>query len=132
MDASQAERGRIQARLGALNAAWLEGHPERLAEFFHPEIVMAAPGFEGRLEGVEAGVESYAAFVRGAEVRAFDTENLSIDVWGSTAVASYRFTITYEKDGETRQDEGWDLFVFAHDGEDWQAVWRTIVPAAED
>ena len=54
-----------------------------------------------------------------------------IDVWGNTAVATYRYEIAYEMGGQLYQEMGQDLFVFVRDGGRWRAVWRTLIPFTE-
>jgi hypothetical protein len=115
-----------------LNARWVEGRPEDLADFFHEDMVIIAPGFKERIKGRKACVESYKGFSGQASIHDFKEVDPSIDVYGDTAVVSYGFEIIYEMDGETYHETGNDLFVLAHQGDRWRAVWRTLFPFAQD
>jgi hypothetical protein len=114
--------------LRVINKAWVEGRPDDVEEWVRDDIVMAFPGFEGRSEGGESFVEGYREFLSQASILAFRELDVSIDVWGETAVASYRFEIEYEMAGESHRDSGHDVFVFTREPEGWRAVWRTMMP----
>jgi hypothetical protein len=93
-----------------------------------PEVVLVQPGFSGRTEGRDAAIESYREFVNSAAIHAYEETDLSIDVRGHTAVATYRFEIDYELDGKAVHETGHDLFVFDRFGTRWRAVWRLLLP----
>ncbi|MBI3666731.1 MAG: nuclear transport factor 2 family protein [Acidobacteria bacterium] len=54
----------IRQVLEKINRAWLNGRPEELAEYFHPDMVIVHPGFGGRAEGSQTCVQSYKDFTR--------------------------------------------------------------------
>ena len=81
------------------------------------------------MEGRAACVASYREFVQTATIHHYHETEPEIDVVGDTAVATYRFAITYSIDTTDFDESGWDLFVFVRAGQTWQAIWRTIVPA---
>jgi ketosteroid isomerase-like protein len=122
----------VRQILQNINDAWLSGRPEDLVHWFHADMVIVSPDFQQRFEGREACVKSYADFYNHATVHALTTLDPEIDVFGNTAVAAYQFEITYEMSDETHRDNGWDVFVFARDKDNWQAVWRTVLPLAQD
>jgi ketosteroid isomerase-like protein len=118
----------LLARLAALNTCWLEGNPEKLSEFFHPDMVMALPGFRGKVQGLQSVVDSYTDFVRNGKVLDYQESDHQVDVWMDTAVLSYHFEIRYEIHGEEHTDTGHDLYVFTRNEEgEWLAVWRTLL-----
>ena len=82
-----------------INAAWINGHPENIAGRLHEHVVMIQPGFRGRAAGREASVNSYRDFCDQATIHDFKQSDPEIDVFGSTAVATYRFEIPYEIGG---------------------------------
>jgi len=121
--------------LRAINEAWTTGNPEEMRQYLDERIVMAQPGFEERLVGRQACIESYEDFVRHASIHSYAESQTIIDLMGDTAVASYRFAIDYElggKDyhevGHDYHEVGHDLFVLARSAGRWRAVWRTLIP----
>jgi Domain of unknown function (DUF4440) len=76
-------------------------------------------------------LQSYADFVARATIKGYSEEEAAIDLWGDTAVASYRFALAWEMDGQPYYQAGRDLFVLHRENDRWQAVWRTIIPATD-
>lgn len=129
----------IRGILEEINTAWTAGRAADLAPYFHPDIVLVAPGFAQRTAGRDACIQSFADFSQNATVQDFTTADFFIDHWGDTAVATYRYDITYTMKDTQFHDTGTDLYVFQRNGGGWQAVWRTMTdvqsetvgPAAE-
>lgn len=118
--------------LRAINAAWTQGDPASVGRHFHEAMVIAQPTGTVLGRGREACVASYVAFAGAAEIHRFEADEASVEVWGETAVASYRYAITYSMEGSQRTEAGIDLFVFARTPHGWQAVWRAPCPAAAE
>jgi uncharacterized protein (TIGR02246 family) len=110
------------------NRAWLGGDPNAVAPLFHENAVMLAPGFEQRVVGREAIVGSFVEYCKVAKTLAFEESGESVDVFGNTAVVSYRFKVRYELGGSTHEEAGQELLVLRQQAERWQIVWRTQVP----
>jgi hypothetical protein len=113
--------------LRSLNRAWVNGHPEQIANFLHPGVVFVSPDLQKRTQGREACVASYQEFCRQAAIRSFSESEPAIDVCGNTAVATYGFEIRYEMNQQDFHETGRDLFVFAREAGEWRAAWRTIL-----
>jgi hypothetical protein len=111
-----------------INGCWLEGHPERLEDYFHQDMVIAALGQKVGGRGREACVQSYRGFIDQATIIYYRESDRTIDVCGDTAVACYRFEMSYRMNDQQHHDVGYDLFVFSRQEERWWAVWRTIIP----
>jgi hypothetical protein len=130
-NAEQQAQEEIKQILKKINEAWVSGHPEKLQDYFHADMVVAQLGI-GRVGiGRQACIQSYKDFVSRAIVREVKESDHSIDVWGDTAVASYTYEIDYEMNGKEHSDSGQDVFVFIRDKGKWLAVWRTLVPSME-
>jgi uncharacterized protein (TIGR02246 family) len=127
------DREAVRSLIQRINDAWRQGRLEELADYFHPDIVLVFPGFSGRGEGRAACVQSYVDFLGSATVHEYTESDHHIDVWGDTAVASYRFVMAWEMGGKHYREAGHDLFVFSRDQGQWRAVWRTLqsAPVAE-
>jgi hypothetical protein len=124
---SESAKARVWETVRQINQAWIEGHPERLAHLFHENIVNV--GGDGRryAEGREACIEGYRSFCDSVVIAGFPELEPQIDIYGTTAVASYRFEIEYTMDGKTLKESGCDTFVLeSHDG-GWLAVWRQLL-----
>jgi uncharacterized protein (TIGR02246 family) len=118
----------IRRVVSAINDAWTHGRPEDAAAYFHERMVNVFPGFSGRETGSEAFVESYRDFARQATIHSFSGTDMRVDLFGDTAVATYRYVITYDMDGTTYHEVGHDLFIFQRDAGRWRVIWRTLVP----
>lgn len=122
-------REEIREIVKKINGAWRSGRPEELAAYFHEDMVIAPPGLSGRAKGRDACVASYREFIQMAKVKEYKEAEPGIDLWGSTAVATYGWEMVYELKGESYHESGWDVFVFQREGTEWRAVWRTLVAA---
>ena len=122
----------IRQLLKSINRAWTEGQTEILNEVFHEDMLIVSPDFQVLGKGREACVKSYKDFIRQATLREFTESEATIEVWEHTAVASYRFDMAWEMDGQSFKEAGRDVFVFTLESGQWQAVWRTILPLPEE
>jgi hypothetical protein len=109
-----------------INAAWVEGQPERLLEHFHDR--MAIVGTSGNRYGVGklVCVESYRNFIASAQITLFKETDPSVEVYETAAIVSYRFEIAYTMAGKSHQETGRDTFVLELVDGKWLAVWRQL------
>jgi len=112
--------------VSAINRAWQRCDAEALMPLFHEDVVMLLPGGAGTVQGRAALVESFREFSTNARVHDYREEGLRIDLFGATAIATYRFTMIYERDAGKRESTGRDLYVFERSEERWQAVYRAM------
>jgi ketosteroid isomerase-like protein len=118
----------IRRLIRNINEAWTQGRPEQLSEFFHEDMVIAGPNFQDAGRGREACVASFQNFVGFARILGFEESEFRFEIWGDTALASYRFTIDYSVEGEALSDTGYDVYLFVQEEGRWRAVWRTLLP----
>jgi uncharacterized protein DUF4440 len=116
----------IQQIIKNINQAWLMERFEELDQYLHPEVIYVQPKSAGRLEGRAACVSSYRDFVSQATIREYRDGQAQVNLFGSTAVATYPFHILYELAGESYRENGYDTLVFAKNEGVWRVVWRTI------
>jgi hypothetical protein len=90
---------------------------------------MIAPGFSGRVAGRDAVVESYREFMDRSTLDSYSESPATIEVFGSTAIANYRWEMVWTSGGKQDRGAGHDLFVLVREPESsrWKAVWRTMV-----
>lgn len=110
-----------------INRIWLQGDPEDLRRYFHPDVVIQPPGDTPRVYGMDACVASYAEFRREARIQRFTPGDAEIDVFGDTAVATYRYEIVYELQQQKFDELAGELLVLLRSGDGWRIVWRTML-----
>lgn len=115
-----------------INRAWLDGRVEDLAPMVHPEIVMAFPGFTGRVQGLEDFLAGFRDFCQNTKIQEFREHDHQIDFAGDTAVITFRYEMVYERSGKRYRSTGRDLWIFQKQGEAWIAVWRTMLDLEEN
>ena len=110
-----------------INKTWSEGKPELLVNYFHEDIIFNSPDFSQKIEGKANCIESYIDFCNTSKVLLYNDKNLKVDIFDSTAIASYEFEMKYEHKGSTYHESGNDIFVFHKFENEWKAVWRSMV-----
>lgn len=120
----------IRELVTKLTKAWREGSFAELAELFHPDAVIVAPGMRERSDGRKECVESYRKFTASAKVLSYIESDLSIDVWGDSAMAAYHFDMEWDAAGARSRESGHDVLMLVREHGKWLIAWRTQVPAA--
>jgi len=128
MSLYQGEEKNIKNTLQHINNAWTQGHLTELGKYFHDNMVIQGPGFHDAIKGKRNCVKHYEDFSTHTNIISFKDSEYVINCWGSTAVASYKFDIEFEADGNTREESGHELYTFVEEANVWKAVWSTIVP----
>jgi len=119
------------AAMSRINKAWLDGQAGDLAPMVDPEIVMVFPGFTGRVQGREDFLAGFRDFCQNATILEFREHDRQIDVASDTAVVTFRYEMVYARSGKQYRSNGRDLWVLQKQGEDWIAVWRTMLDMEE-
>jgi ketosteroid isomerase-like protein len=127
-----AEQIAVRDVLTRINEAWSklrgEAMTAALNECFADEMVIRGPGLSLIGKGRDFAVKSYQSFVSQAEVKSLSLDEPQIDVAGETAIAQYKWTMTYVLNGQEYTEQGHDVFVLAKRGKRWLAVWRALLP----
>jgi uncharacterized protein (TIGR02246 family) len=112
------------------NRAWTAGAAHEVANLFDESAVVVAPGLQGRVQGRDAIVRSYADYVHHARTHSFEELEHSVDVFGDLAVVTYRFAIRYTLNGEDAEHDetGQEVLVLRRGPSGWKAIWRTQMP----
>lgn len=121
------ETDRVTGVVRAINQAWVGGRYDELERWFHPEMVLAMPGFAERVEGRGPIIDSYRDFGEKAAMHEFEAGEPRIDVVGPTAISTMDFEIDYEYEGARSREAGTDLLVLHRSDEGWRVVWRTVL-----
>lgn len=121
------ETERVTAVVRAITDAWRGGRYEDLERYFHPEMVLAMPGFVERIDGRAPIIDSYRDFGAKATMHGFEAGEPQVDRVGPTAISAMDFEIDYEYEGTRSREAGTDLLVLQRDEEGWRVVWRTVL-----
>jgi hypothetical protein len=113
----------VWATVQALNRAWaIDGKPERLVEYFAPEMVAITPTDRERREGQALCIAGWSAFVHTTTIHRWVEKNPLVMVLtnGFVAVVAYDFEIDFEAGDKFIQMVGRDLMTLeCRDGRWW-------------
>lgn len=124
----QAEKD-IENAVREINKSWTQGQLNELEKYFHSDMVIQGPGFQSSIKGNRNCVKHYEDFSTHTRIKNYTDSDYIVNVWDKTAVASYKFDIEFESDGEIRKESGREVYTFLREGDAWKAVWNTIVPS---
>jgi hypothetical protein len=102
-------------------AAW-----DELASCFSEGIVQVGSRLKELSKGRAAAVDSYWAFMNGAELLEYHEENFRAETWPGSATAIYEWRMKYTTEGERRFSSGTDQFIFQESAGKLIAVWRFL------
>ncbi len=122
---------RVHNTLAAINKTWRENRPEDMRKYLHPEVTMVFPGFKGALSGRDNLIDGFGEFCANARVIDYEESDEQISVVDTVAIASFRFTMLYERTSYSERSEGRDVWVFEESAGEWIAVWRTMTDVKE-
>lgn len=123
--------GEARAALDRIQQAWLANQPSDMRPFLHPDVVMAYPGFGGYARGADTLIGGFEEFCSTARIRSFEESDVHVTEVADAAVITYRFSMVYERAGATWESTGRDLWVFAREGGQAVAIWRTMLDLEE-
>jgi uncharacterized protein (TIGR02246 family) len=106
----------------AMNRAWTSGHPEQLAGYFHEKMVAITPAGGHRLEGREACIAAWTAFVEQAKIVSWVERDPLVTVFGEAAVVTYYYDAAVEMGGKRQTLAGRDMFFMVKEDGRWWAV----------
>lgn len=116
----------IRRVIRRINELWLDKRYDDMEALISEHAVIAPPGYEGRVRGREAYIQSYRDYDQAATKHEFTPGEPQIDIMGDVAVAIYPFRVVYELEGKTYLEAGRDVLVLARTAGKWQVVWRTM------
>jgi len=128
MDDASQSCAEVRHVLANISTAWQARRYDVLAEFFAEDMILALPASGARLEGVRAVIESYREFMDRVTLTNYREDPATVDVWVNTAVASYRWEMSWLAGNTPNREVGHDIFVFRRTTDErWLAVWRTMM-----
>lgn len=124
-------RDRIWQIIETINRIFMDGKGfDRIGPFFHDCVVMLPPGFNRRAEGKATCLRYYEDAGSQMVLHKLEGSDKHIDVWGNTAVVTYRYDCIWDYQGKTFKDNGYEILVFIKEDENWQITWRTSIPGS--
>jgi hypothetical protein len=128
----QDREGEVRAVLGRIEAAGKEKRFERLEECFDEKAVIVGPDYAVFASGRTACAESYREFATNAAVLSYSESDQFLRLWGSTAVYTFAWRMTYQRDHGPKAECGTDQLVLALDQSSWRVLFRYIYFAPSD
>ena len=116
----------VRALIARVNAAWREKRLDGLDACFHEDALIVGPGHKIMARGRSACVESYREFANDAGVLEYSEADHAVNLWGTTAVCTYSWVMTYRRGATSSREAGTDQFVCAFSSGQWVVVWRAI------
>jgi hypothetical protein len=105
-----------------LNDAWTKGNPDDLKKYFHEEMVAITPTDIKRREGREACIQDWKEFSKVAKIHKWKESDPKIQIYGQTAIVTYYFELSFEREGRVIDFGGRDMYVFVKEDNRWLAV----------
>lgn len=112
--------------IARIDAAWRDKQFDGVEACFHPDAVVVGPGYTEVARGRAACVESYREFATNARVLHYAESAHQLRVWKTTAVYTYGWTMTFERDQGPVHEKGTDQMVLQKAADGWQVVWRYV------
>jgi hypothetical protein len=131
-DEESAHKKNIRQIIYRIHDLWLKKGYDEIGDLLLEDMVVAPPGFEKRIQGRQAYVQSYREYDQSAITREFTPGVPEIDVVGDTAVAVCPFYAVYEMKGQEYQEKGRDILVFSRAAGEWKVAWRTMQIESDD
>ncbi|MFC1852073.1 YybH family protein [candidate division CSSED10-310 bacterium] len=125
-DEESSPKETIRRIVRRINDLWLSKRYDDIRESLSEHVVIAPPGFDGRLRGREVYVQSYRDYDHAATTHEFSPGEPEIDVMGDVAVAVCPFFVVYELEGNIYRENGQDTLVLSQSTGEWRVVWRTM------
>ncbi|UCD53224.1 MAG: DUF4440 domain-containing protein [Phycisphaerales bacterium] len=112
-----------------INKTCIEGKGfDTLAPLFHDDVVVVPPGFTTHIKGRDTCLKSYEDGFSQTTFEKLEASEERVDVYDSTAVASYKYDCIWEFKGKRFEEDGYEILVCVKEDRDWKIVWRTLIP----
>ena len=111
-----------------MDRCWREGRFHDLDTYLADDVMIIAPDWRTRREGLPAAVESYREFMASSSVEHYTTSDHVITRRGAMAVIEYQWNMAWTSAGMDHNDEGREILVLALRDGHWRVVWRTQIP----
>ena len=117
----------VEKTIRRLNACWLRGDYDALADLFHDDAVLLPPNSPHPIVGRTAIIDGYRRFGEMGDIHAFEIVAVRTYRFGATAICHMRFNIDYALNEQRYKEAGTEVYALSAAGEDWKIVWRTQI-----
>lgn len=122
------EKDKIWEIIESINNLWTNGQAEHLGPFYDDKVIHADKEFETLTSTKDELLYSFKSFCDNARINSFAESEQEIEVIGTTAVASYTWSIKYDMNAKSYDEKGKELLVFSKETGKWLVVWRVLLP----
>jgi ketosteroid isomerase-like protein len=119
----------------SMNRCWTAGWDEpAFRQYIHPDAVAIVPTTPGRLEGKDAYVAGWRAFVEAAVIHEWRENDHKVHLYNGSksAVITYLFSITFVTGTQKNAIRGRDMLFLVKSGRKWQVVADQFSPDPVD
>jgi ketosteroid isomerase-like protein len=116
----------IRSVLTRIDAAWREKKFDGLEECFDDGAVIVGPNYAEYAVGGKACAESYRDFACNASVLDYSEREHKLHAWPDTAVYTFAWQMTYERENGPKLESGTDQLVLGRFGARWRVLFRYI------
>jgi hypothetical protein len=114
----------VREVMARIDAAWRLKQFTGLEDCFHEQAVIVGPGYVEYGRGRAVCAESYREFALNAQVLAYSESSHVLHIWEITAVYTFAWEMTYQREDGPKTERGTDQYVLEHGSSGWQVVWR--------
>ena len=133
MASSTEAENQIMKVIRTINETCMKGKGfDKITPLFREDFTIVQPGFAARARGRDICLRSYEDACSQMTFEKLDASDELIDVYGSTAVVSYRYDCVWKFQGKRFEDDGHEILVFAKNDKGWQVIWRTVIPGSRE
>ncbi len=126
MTSARDREGEVGAVLGRIEAAWKTKQFEGLEECFNEKAMICGPNYVVFASGRIACAESYREFATNAAVLSYSESDHVLSLWEGTAVYTFSWNMTYQRDNGPKAEFGNDQLVLALEQSTWRVLFRYI------
>lgn len=108
-----------------MNRLWAgDGSTEELKNYFHHDMDAITSTDHDRIEGRDACLAAWKAFVDTTQVHYFREIDPKVRIYGdgTSAVVTYYFDMSFDMSGQTIKSSGRDMFVLVKENGKWWIV----------
>jgi hypothetical protein len=126
MNSNSARETEVRAIIERISAAWRCKQFEGFNDCFDLNAVIVGPEYAEFARGRDQCAESYREFAMNAAVLSYTESNPSLNIWDCTAVYTFAWDMSYQRESGPIHETGADQMVFQLSQRGWQLVWRYI------
>lgn len=116
----------VRAILQQINDAWREKRFTGLSDCFAENAVIVGPDYRTFASGRNACADSYREFATNAAVLEYAENNHELHLWPVTAVFTFAWRMTYQREHGPKAEAGTDQLVLSKVDGAWKVVFRYI------